>query len=437
MSPTAPGRVLVVGAGLAGLTTAHRLQRAGLRVTLAEAAARPGGRLQRDSLDGFELDPSYPVLPGRAPALFGLVRELGSSEGIRRQPLRQALAWNGRQPQAVPLLGADRGLRGGMRRRRLQRLLARFGDILDPGCPEDGARLDDRSADAFTALYLGRAPAELRHAPALESQLGLDSANTSRLLLMLLLDAAGDLPLASATGLGELPGALASELEDLRLETAVEWVQADGRRARFASGEGFEADATVIAIPATGVARIVEELLPAERLFFRRVAYSHRLHLVLTFPSGANGPEAVSWIPPSQGGALSGVVDLTPLARRAGAPAARLVLLIARPGEVAAHPDRTDRDWKATLRARAGLLHPELRSKPHGSRIYRLPDSVPRFDVGGYQRIAAMRREQRAATERRLYLCGDYLVAPHLEGAVASAERAAVQVIRDCLGSQD
>jgi oxygen-dependent protoporphyrinogen oxidase len=433
MSPPAPARVLVVGAGLAGLTAAHRLHCAGFEVTVADAAPRLGGRLQRDQFDGFEFEPCHPVLPGRAVALFGLIRELGLTDGIRRQPLKGALTLNGQRRAAVALLGGDGGLRGGLRRRRLQRLLARFGDILDPGSPESGARLDDRSVDAFSALYLGRAAAELRYAPVLESQLGLDSANASRLLLMLLLDAAGDLPLSNCSGLGELPAALASSLPDLRLDTPVEWVQGDGRRAQFASGDSFETDATIIATPATQVARIVEKLLPAERLFFRQARYSDRLHLALTLPRAADGPEGTSWIVPSQGGPLSGVADLTALARAGESSNEQLVLLIARPGEVAANPKRTELEWTALLTARAGLLHPALRSEPRSQCIYRLAESVPRFDVGTYQLIDAMRRDQRAAGERRLYLCGDYLVAPHFEAAVASAERVAAQLIHDCL----
>ena len=47
---------IVVGAGLAGLTTATYLARAGHHVTLAEKSKDPGGRAITDTKDGFALN---------------------------------------------------------------------------------------------------------------------------------------------------------------------------------------------------------------------------------------------------------------------------------------------------------------------------------------------------------------------------------------------
>ncbi|WP_175409259.1 NAD(P)/FAD-dependent oxidoreductase [Streptomyces sp. TRM64462] len=61
--------VVIVGAGLAGLSAAHHLTSAGLAVRVLEAAPQVGGRMATDHVDGFRLDrigqllnTSYPEL---------------------------------------------------------------------------------------------------------------------------------------------------------------------------------------------------------------------------------------------------------------------------------------------------------------------------------------------------------------------------------------
>jgi phytoene dehydrogenase-like protein len=54
--------VVVVGAGLAGLCCAVRLEQAGLSVKLLEAEDAPGGRIRTDQVEGFRLDRGFQIL---------------------------------------------------------------------------------------------------------------------------------------------------------------------------------------------------------------------------------------------------------------------------------------------------------------------------------------------------------------------------------------
>ena len=54
--------VAIVGAGLAGLCCAVRLEQAGLSVKLLEAEDAPGGRIRTDQVDGFRLDRGFQIL---------------------------------------------------------------------------------------------------------------------------------------------------------------------------------------------------------------------------------------------------------------------------------------------------------------------------------------------------------------------------------------
>ena len=70
-------RVVVVGAGLGGLSAALRLAAAGREVTLLERAAVPGGRAGRLELDGYGFDtgPTVLTMPGLIADALGAVGE--------------------------------------------------------------------------------------------------------------------------------------------------------------------------------------------------------------------------------------------------------------------------------------------------------------------------------------------------------------------------
>ena len=54
--------VLIVGAGLAGLTCAQDLTLAGMQCCVLEASEGIGGRLRTDHVDGFLLDRGFQIL---------------------------------------------------------------------------------------------------------------------------------------------------------------------------------------------------------------------------------------------------------------------------------------------------------------------------------------------------------------------------------------
>ncbi|SFS73138.1 protoporphyrinogen/coproporphyrinogen oxidase [Saccharopolyspora flava] len=69
--------VAVVGAGIAGLTAAHELRRAGLDVRVYEAAGQVGGRMMTARRDGYAIDTgAEQVSPHGYPATWDLLRRL-------------------------------------------------------------------------------------------------------------------------------------------------------------------------------------------------------------------------------------------------------------------------------------------------------------------------------------------------------------------------
>jgi monoamine oxidase len=69
--------VVVVGAGMAGLTAARALAEAGLKVLLLEAQKRIGGRILTQHIEGEAVELGAEFIHGRPPELWALIEEAG------------------------------------------------------------------------------------------------------------------------------------------------------------------------------------------------------------------------------------------------------------------------------------------------------------------------------------------------------------------------
>jgi protoporphyrinogen oxidase len=72
-------------------------------------------------------------------------------------------------------------------------------------------------------------------------------------------------------------------------------------------------------------------------------------------------------------------------------------------------------------------FEPRARGQVEFSRVLRMPQAWPRFDVGHYRALARLARVERdrLADGSRLVLAGDYRMDPSWEGGFASGVRAA------------
>lgn len=78
--------VVVIGAGMAGLTAAHRLVQAGFDVTDLEAAERPGGRIHTESVPYGYLENGGIFHTQQYPAFRALIAEIGLADKVTTVP---------------------------------------------------------------------------------------------------------------------------------------------------------------------------------------------------------------------------------------------------------------------------------------------------------------------------------------------------------------
>ena len=443
MAPT-PKSVIVVGGGLAGLATAWRLSRAGLQVALLEKERRVGGRSGAFREEGFLLELAPPVLTPGDRRLLAWISEVGLRDDLLPlRPLVTRAAYHGdlREYEVKRWLDVRRvpgvKLREALRLVRLSRLLSRYGEAIDPERPEAAADLDDRSLADFANLYFGRSVQRRWMAPLVTSGSLGDPLEMSRVQFLHHLRRHGT----------ERPGLLRGSLADvadraaaeLGTRTGVEVAALDGKpgegvRVLLGDGRRIAADAVVLAVPASEALRVAERMLsPAERDGLASVRYAPAITLVAALCRPLAKRPSRTLVPRPEGSPIECTL-IEP-----GMPGARA------PEGLGLLSARATADYAATRHGAPGeavekellgaleTLHPGIQRSIEFSRVLRLGEAVPRFDVGRYREIARFQRAQAdlRARGRRLYFAGDYLVNPSSEGAVVSAERVARDVQAD------
>jgi phytoene dehydrogenase-like protein len=253
-------RVIVVGAGIAGLVCARALARAGHAVTVLEQADAVGGRVRTTVRDGFRLDHGFQVLFTAYPKLaeelhlgaldlrsFAPAARLGGTDGeaglVGDALADPSLLWPTLRAPQLPLLDAAR-----MLRLRLFAASLSFDDCFD-------ARFDRHTTRAFLEWRgFSRVAIDRFFAPFYGGILldrSLDTA-ASVLLYTFKMLAAGRTAVP-ATGMGAIPAQLAEALPAgaVRCGVRVRAVHVAGDRASgvvLDDGTVLDADAVVLAV---------------------------------------------------------------------------------------------------------------------------------------------------------------------------------------------
>jgi phytoene dehydrogenase-like protein len=400
--------VVVVGAGLAGLSCALHLSRAGLDVSLLEAEPVAGGRVRTDTVDGMLLDRGFQVHNTAYPEARRMLDHQGLD--LRAFAAGALVRWGDRlhrvgDPRRLPtwapstLMSPIGGLGDKLRVARTaaaavlvspDALLSRPETTTEQALRDRG--LSDQVIDRFYRPFLSGVFLE-------------DGLQTSsRFFDLVWRSFALGTQCVPARGMGALPAQLAAALPAgvLRLGAPVEAVRRDGA---LVAGERVGARAVVVAAAPAAAAR----LLPG---------------LVVPAMNGVTTHYHLADEPPVAEAAI--VLD----AERAG-PVANTVLLTA-----AAPSYAPGRHLVSSSVVGGPADEPGVRR--HLSRLYGVDtgrwEHVARYDVveGVPDQRPPMGRFQRAVRlEEGLYVCGDHRDSGSLQGALVSGRRAAHAVLHD------
>jgi phytoene dehydrogenase-like protein len=266
-------RVIIVGAGLAGLTCARVLRERGTEVAVFEASDGVGGRVRTDALDGFLLDrgfqvyfTSYPVSKRHLDHAKLDFRSFDPGAIIHRGRERSVLSDPLRDPGAlVPTLISDAASLADKAR------TAELATKIVPGTAASAGE-EDGDADVSTLDYLRASGLSERYIDSFFKPffggvfLSRSLYTSSRAFRFTFRMLATGRTVVPARGMGEIPKQLAAHLPDgtVHLNSPVDALLREGGRVGGvrAAGQEHEADAVVVATDAPEAGRLTAEDVP-------------------------------------------------------------------------------------------------------------------------------------------------------------------------------
>lgn len=430
--------VVVVGAGMAGLTAARQLRQAGHRVVVLESGDRVGGRLRTALVDGRPHDVGAQFISG----FYRRTRELMSNVDLSGQLVRRsqrAFIVRDGQQGLWPLPG----LLGGHALSASAKLgLTRIvGDLVSNGSRLDihdlskAARLDTESTDTYIRRKVGDETLNYFFAPLSRGLLYWDTDTTSAPVMLAILKAFA----TNRGGTYRIDGGIARLPEALSRDLPVYGNQPVRRILR--TDDGFHVDTTdgwrvhaksVVCATTAETANVIAPGVPREVTdLLETTTYSRTAMATFRVPREVRDyPEGAILFPVSASADISSVNPHYDNAEDADPRADRLVNVCLSTAGFDKYRDLDDEALGTAVVRQLGFLlgRCDWLSSATLAAVHRWQTALPRFAVGHLRKLAAFQRAQ--SRLRGLAFAGDYTAAPYIDGAVHSGMTAAGHIQR-------
>jgi oxygen-dependent protoporphyrinogen oxidase len=419
--------VIVIGAGIAGLTAAYRLQQAGHAVQVLEAEAKVGGRMITIHWQGLAIDPGAEFVTGADKFLLELVRQLNIEDKLINYSQQQtgfnvSVMRNGKVHtvnfmSVLSYLGWT-GVSLGARLSMLKLLpyMLRSGRV-NVYTPEEGPGDDTITMEKFFYEKINSEMFEYWCQPTMDVFCGYTVDDLSaRMLLMLFGSYLNQKLYTFEGGIGFFPNTLASKLP-VTLNAIARRIdpRPDGSGATvFYEVEGrpekVDCEAVVLAVPGDAVLTLFESPPSAWYAFFSQVRFT-RVGIVYHLLEGDDPvlDEGGIMFPRQEPWQLSALGWKR-------CPNGRVLAM----SDLKAHlydPTISDDELKKTITEEVLRAVPQFAGKIKEQMVFRWRRKVPAYPPGF---LTALKAFKRNSQEGPLYLCGDYLVGPNTGAALAS-----------------
>lgn len=438
MSEAHSPQVMVIGAGIAGLTAAHFLANAGISVKVLEASGRVGGRMTTDAVNGFLVDRGAQFLSSEYRLLLSLAAEVGLGNNVRETSpwsaivrdgkVRRVRADNPLHALTSGLLGISAWVRLGWRSWQLRRSL----NSLALNDYSQWSSFDNESVSSWANRAIDPSVTEYLVEPMLHGFYFQEPKETS-LSLWLVLLAFGfrrGRTLTLSGGIGMLPEAIASRL-DVVLDSPVISIESGTESVTITTNTSrMKADHVILAIPATDAQRLYssgDEI--TRRLMATR--YSANINIAVMTNDSFRLPDSLGavyglLIPRIERRSIA-AIGIESNKNRDCAPQGQLLNIMLSNTASKSMMSMTDDAIIHTVVPEAEKFFPGLSTQIATTRIYRWKQAEPCSHVGRAKDLLHYRKNGRPL-DQRVLLAGDYMSMPFTEGAAESGKWAAEQI---------
>ncbi len=444
--PDAHPDVVVVGAGIAGLTAARDLAASGLSVLVLEGSPAIGGKLRLASVGGVEIDVGAESMLARRPEARALADELGVElvhpvSGSSQLWTRGALRPLPRTLLGVPLDPEGLAASGALSEEGLERATHEtpvpWGDEDVSVAELIGSRLGDEVVDRLAepllgGVYAGHA-SHLSARAAVPQVVSLLREHGSLLAAARAVPPASDEPVFAGIegGLGLLPRLVASGLA-VRTSAPVRELARTPSGYRLTVGstrtpETLDTERVVLATPAAPTARLLADVAPAAAAELAAVEYASMAIVTLAVPALDVGGSSGFLVPPVDGRRIKAATYSFSKWAWVGA-ASDLRILRASVGRHREEASLQATDDELVARVVGDLsLAIGQDVRPVDVHVQRWGGALPQYAVGHLDRVTRIR----AAVEvvPGLALCGAAYDGVGIPAVIGSARRAAASVV--------
>ncbi|TAK05666.1 FAD-dependent oxidoreductase [Patescibacteria group bacterium] len=420
-----PQRIAVIGAGIAGLSCATDLRKAGFDVVVFEKNGYVGGRMSSRSKDGFIFDLGADHLCDLYDGIKDACREFGVGWEKMRF-LKYGIVKGGKVISPEAALGPLSKLRLAAQ----QALMRDVGDFLwlddlaihDHANAYDymrvraGREVSDYFVDAFSTTYQFHRAREI----SLGALLGIMQSiqkDKDRWHLH-----------RTAGGMQALPDAMAARLPDVRLNAAVSAVTGGEQVRVFVDGSEDAFDAVVVAAPAPSIAALYKNPTAAQRDILAGSRFAATISVSFRVRRALLPDTAVVWVPYVESEKICGYVNEAMKGDDALQDGDTLLNLWLHEDFARQIMDKSDAEIFAAVKKAFLPICPWV-SSPADVRehdLERWPLAMPKFAHGHLRAVKTFMEHGQGG--QNVFFAGDWLNSPWTEGALRCGKRVAAQV---------